>query len=559
MKKIFIWAIAALFMTACSKDSLNDGSGNTNGGQEFDGEEAWVSLGLNSKLKSRSLNGTPTDPGTLTESDVKTVRVIFFDGVVNNSNVVYDKVFTVGVDGEIGTPGAMGGKGDAFKVPGTTKSALIIANPISTLKAAYDKDTPGTSFTYAQFNVAKNDAVSVLTDGTNGFMMTNSRGTLEPVAIYTTEAAANSSPNSIHIDRVVSKVRLKAATATSSTANVTVSDVKWVLNVTNKMYFPVAQRTPTFLGSMTPTDALYNLGSYRQDPNYDHASITGMDDVTSTVYKNNYFAYTSNTAPAPGDWKNPGATDTDWIYCHENTQNKAGNVHAYTTQALIRAKYLPTQFYIPGGSTEANPDADGDWLKITTTNPSGTSIQHSFYSQQSLAKWILLELTNKYTDRDPDNFKTNITTSYNNFLAGLQAAGVTGVTEVTIPARDAVTYPDPADQGAAVAALFTAQNTAVKNNGAAMVGNVSYYDNALNYYKVMVKHDNDTNKGNNELGEFGVVRNAQYDITVNRFNNPGYPVVPEPDPKEPDEDDEGWLSVEINVNPWTWYSQEEDL
>ena len=38
----------------------------------------------------------------------------------------------------------------------------------------------------------------------------------------------------------------------------------------------------------------------------------------------------------------------------------------------------------------------------------------------------------------------------------------------------------------------------------------------------------------------------------------GYPTIPDPDPAKPDEA-ESWLSLEITVNPWTWYRQEEEL
>ena len=72
----------------------------------------------------------------------------------------------------------------------------------------------------------------------------------------------------------------------------------------------------------------------------------------------------------------------------------------------------------------------------------------------------------------------------------------------------------------------------------------------------MIKHD-DTSAATNELGEFGVVRNSVYDINVKKFNNPGYPAIPDPDPDTPDESDESWLSIEITPNPWTWYTQEE--
>ncbi len=557
MKKLFIYAVAAIALAACSTDKAGDNPSTTGNGQ-FNGEKAWVSLRLNPGNLGRSLNTTPTDGGTLTESSVKKVRVIFFNGTTASSTVVYDKTFVVGINGEIGTPGASGTKGDAFEVPGTTKSALIIANPIAGLKDEFDPDNAGTtSFTYAQFNTVRTDAVSALTDAANGFLMTNSRGTLEPVQIYKTKSEAENQPNAIYIDRVVSKVRVKSVPASTSTANVTLSDIKWLLNVTNKMYYPVSERTKTAINTPTPTDLIYSLGSYRKDPNYTAQNVTTFPDVKAAPYTDNYFAYYANSYPVPTDaaWKAPGSTDASWQYCLENTQTADGNNYAYTTQAVVRAKYQPDLVYIPGGSTEANPDSDGDWLQITFAD--ANTLQHTFFSQQSLGKWILEELTNKYTDENPDSYPTKITDAYNGFLAGLQAANVSGVTKVTIPARDKVTYADPAAQATVVAKMFTDQNTAVKTNGAAMVDNVSFYKGGYSYYLAMIKHDNNNIK-DNLLGEFGVVRNSQYEITVGSIVAPGYPVIPDPNPEVPNESENGWIDIQINVNPWTWYTQIEE-
>ncbi|UVV52120.1 Mfa1 fimbrilin C-terminal domain-containing protein [Bacteroides thetaiotaomicron] len=98
-------------------------------------------------------------------------------------------------------------------------------------------------------------------------------------------------------------------------------------------------------------------------------------------------------------------------------------------------------------------------------------------------------------------------------------------------------------------------NVAAKDRAITVTG-LTYYVGAVSYYKIMIKHD-DTSAVTNELGEFGVVRNSVYDINVKKFNNPGYPAIPDPDEGTPDESDEGWLSIEIIPNPWTWYTQEE--
>ena len=86
------------------------------------------------------------------------------------------------------------------------------------------------------------------------------------------------------------------------------------------------------------------------------------------------------------------------------------------------------------------------------------------------------------------------------------------------------------------------------------VGVLTYYKGGYSFYKAMIKHD-DTSLATNELGEFGVVRNSVYDISVTKFNEPGYPTIP-PVTIDPDEDDDLRMSILINVNPWTWYVQE---
>ena len=60
------------------------------------------------------------------------------------------------------------------------------------------------------------------------------------------------------------------------------------------------------------------------------------------------------------------------------------------------------------------------------------------------------------------------------------------------------------------------------------------------------------------VNEMCRLRNSVYDINVNKFNNPGYPEIPTPG-TDPDEEDGSFLAIQINVNPWTWYTQEEEF
>ena len=85
---------------------------------------------------------------------------------------------------------------------------------------------------------------------------------------------------------------------------------------------------------------------------------------------------------------------------------------------------------------------------------------------------------------------------------------------------------------------------------------ILYYKKGLNYYTQVIKHDDAI--AQNALGRWGVVRNTFYAITLNSVNGFGTPIITVPDPTIPD-DKEGWLGVQIIVNPWTMKEQGVDF
>ena len=140
-------------------------------------------------------------------------------------------------------------------------------------------------------------------------------------------------------------------------------------------------------------------------------------------------------------------------------------------------------------------------------------------------------MTSKYEDKDPDNFPTSFTTTFNTYSSYLAGKSGSGVTAVTLPTKDefdALPGANDAERVTSIANKFYQQK--VIDNGADIYGSISYYKGGDSYYTIMIKHDNDTNDTNNKLGEFGVVRNSVYDITIKSIMNPGYPVIQEPDP-----------------------------
>lgn len=562
-KNFLMLALAAVAFAACSNEDLVpvDNPGNNNDLVTDPNADAWVALAVKTPVQTRGLHSPNQEAASADESKISKVRAIFFtanateDAATVTADITLD-TDQAGLDAN-GIPTGTAGK--AFKVPATSKRILIIANPSAKFEAKTAAETDqkwpvGT--TYATVNAALDDTSASMTTA-GKFMMSNAKGSLEPsddvetsptfgnpidLSLYANETAATNNPLSIRIDRVVAKVRVYVTAA--SDAKATIEDAGWILNATNKTYFPVSKRTLTWNETetnkpsgargecITPFDQ-YKIGSYRIDPNY------GTQDLS---YYNSY-----SSTSAPSGWNDPTTTVNKVAeYCLENTQTENYNTHAYTTHVLLKAKFIPSEYGrpapndgTPSTDQEADPALAGDWMLISG----------GFYTFATLMEWIEAELKAKYADGEPATFPTARTTAYNRYLA---AVGL-GAIDIPSSVADAAAITDLVDDFKATKALVAA--IAAKDRAKTVTG-LTYYVGAVSYYKIMIKHD-DTSAATNELGEFGVVRNSVYDINVKKFNNPGYPAIPDPDPDTPDESDEGWLSIEIIPNPWTWYTQEE--
>lgn len=546
-KLFFMYAFASVLFAACNND---DAITNESGIVTDPNGEAYVALSIKTPATTRALHDPNQEIGTADESKVTDLKLVFFSDA--NPRVVTDvKDFTVGTDAEAGNPNQpTGTAGKAFKVAAGSKHVLVVANPV----AAF---APAVGQSYDAVNAVLTGTVSdVIGANYNDFMMSNAKGGLEPsdaagadvtLTLYTTQALAEANPCSINIDRVAAKVRvyadkIKGMGTPSATGAypATISDAGWVLNVTNKKYYPCSERLATYFegtaaGFRSPFD-IYRIGSYRKDPNYD----TQHDPLTDgTNYASDYNYY----ATAPAVWNNPtdAQTNPEVEYCLENTQTAAYNMVAYTTQVLFKAVITPNGLKNYDGSPATISTGD-DWITIGSSQ----------FTYASLLTYIKQELTNKYTSANPSLYSTPLTDA---LIAYLNGRSITGA-----PTLDQPTTPDaaPATKADSYVTILDGLSTAIKTAGAGSVGSFNYYEGGVSYYRIMIKHD-DTPTALNELGEFGVVRNSVYDINITAINNPGYPTIPAPDPTIPDEDEEAWLSVQINVNPWTWYTQSEEL
>ncbi len=557
MKKMYflVAALLVLLSAACTNDHID---------QDDDGivtdptGEAWIALNVGPPTTSfsRALHDPDKIIGTTKESNVKKIRAIFFDG---SEKVTADKTFTVGTDQEAGNPNQPeGDQGKAFKVPASSKRILIIANP--------SPDLPVTSVgttTYTVFNQAILAVASL--SGDEYFMMSNAKGGLEPSAsntdgtdanlvLYNSASKAESQALSINVDRAVAKVRVYTDNTgiSSNNTKANISEPGWVLNATNKKYFPVSKREKTWYetqprGCITPFDQ-YKLGSYRIDPNYDNQPTVLPPAFTDYLKDYNY--YLDATDVPAGAWHPTDASSDNAEYCLENTQTEDHNVWAYTTQVLFKVIFSPKGLQTPDKNVYDNPadfvnagalDPGKDWLMVNG----------GYYTWNLLMDYIKAELTFKFQSEDNDPtiiHNTALTNALNNYLEAIN--------EVKVPI-DRNNARSPEEQAGDIVDAFNVKKNAVTTHGADRHGTVSYYVGGVNYYPIMIKHD-DSGDVYNELGEFGVVRNSVYDVNISRVNNPGYPNIPEPDPGTKDEDEDNYLSIRINVNPWTWYTQTEE-
>lgn len=523
-KFFLMFASAAMLLAACSKDDI--GSGGDDSGVVTDPKgDAWVSIKVvtPSTPASRALNDPPIQNGTKDESRINVIRAIFFteNEVVTEDIELFPDQAGLDQDGQ-----PIGAVGEAFLVLATSKRILLVANPSESFPPAYV--TMG-GMTYDGINAAIEEEAFKISSPERGFMMTNSKGGLEPsfpdgadkdLELYKTAKQAKDNTLTIHLDRVVAKVRVTIEPNTEYPNHIILEESGWLLNVTNRKYYPVSKRTPTWLEQttgqfLTPFDK-YKKGSYRIDPNY--------AEQNPVEYNYQYDSWGIGN-----NWNKSGTSE----YCLENTQTENYNQHVYTTHVLFKIKFIPGEYPVPDGPASTEQESSGDWIRLFGGN----------YTYSTLMEWIEAELTYKYSQPEPEDILTPYSNALNEYLKGVDLAQV-----------DLNTY-----NVSAIMANFREKQSEIEtlSRRGCTVGDLSYYAEGFNYYKAMIRHD-DTNEALNELGEFGVVRNSVYDILVRAINKPGYPEIPTPG-EEPDEEEGNYLSVQIKVNPWTWYSQEEEF
>lgn len=375
--------------------------------------------------------------------------------------------------------------------------------------------------------------------------------------IYASEAEANKTTNdcaaTVYVERGVAKMTVadpgtktvkNKATSTDTQSKVTFS--KWALDITNKKTyavhnidglskdFPAIWTTKRFTGTN-------NRVYWGTDPNYNLAELNTNDAKRKKEF--NFI-----TAPSEINKDFTNTTNTNPVYCLENTFNLANMYQGQTTRVIFKATYTPKDdagtplaeqdgtFYTIGNMTTILKEAD---LKkavdaAATSVLSGCTVDYTNLKTEGSHVITLTDI------KDPTG-KT--------LVADTVYSGKTG-TQIVKEINDKLGLIDGA------------------GHAEAMVG-INTYLRGVTYYIARVKHFGSLTPWNSGesygtdnvkyLGRYGMLRNNWYDLTVGNVYGPGYPGVPPVDPNQPDDENEKYLSVSVKILSWAKRSDIVDL
>lgn len=589
MKKtlLFSVALAGLMLGSCSSsDDLNGGGNNTGSNQSSSG---YISLSLNLPTRSGSVSRAENDKfndGLADEYAVKNGTLLLFEGT-DEANATFAGAYslknlsmnlvgtnkdnittTTKITQKINSGLADGTKSFYAIVVLNNNGTLTVDDTNATLKVN-DVDFPPTkkisdlqslelTKEASSFNAAGFLMINAPLSSVKGGTDAPSSATISVASkidkdhIYATEALAKANSSaSIYVERALAKVDVTASKPTGNlddAPTVPYSVKGWVLDNTNKKtyYLRNTSNSSEWLSlkttSTVPTKPYRFVGDnpmesgvslYRtywaKDPNYSTTPSTLSTD----------FSTIGNKAPAA--LKNLGDHD----YCLENTFDVPNQNQDVTTRVIVAAQLQNDgkTFYI----------VNDDEAHLLTSDGMKNAVKAAFLYNTDVQAWLKALLNSSESINEDDLEVADITAAGNNKpTITFTAASATKFTSGTTPA-------------------FTAEIQAISD-----AIKVATYKNGISYYPVRIKHFGDeltpwkktetpgptvssgayptTNRAENYLGRYGVLRNNWYNIDVTGIKKLGSPVVPEVT-GNPDDEMAAYISVKINVLSWAKRTQ----
>lgn len=421
-------------------------------------------------------------------------------------------------------------------------------------------------------------------------------------SVYHTEAEAQkNTATDVYVERAVAKVtmaqsngeklefNIKKAAGSPSTSN---SDVRfigkedkdihwkivgWDLDVTNNSSYLVRNTTNTHaatwngLKSEKVTNGYRFVGSnevktgkslYRtywaEDPNY-----SSFDALNFTYLPSNKTDFTGTFGS-----DNPK-------YCFENTFDVDHQVKQGTTRVMVKV-----QLTDENNTAETFYTFNGDNSRLYKQADFEKRIKEAILREPNVEAWVKSKETpTKKASVTSLTFDMNSSTEYD--YARDAADGQIHLTDFTVTVGTEEFKKADLPSGASMSNEDLAK--------AFNLGKLVSYKDGCAYYPIRIKHfgkddtpwNEETNapttkpsqgattaqiypglditeRSNNYLGRYGVLRNNWYDISVSKISAIGSPVVPGVD-GTPDDDFYNYIAVRINVLSWAKRTQVEEL
>lgn len=601
MKKslLFSAVLAGLMLGSCS--SSDDLAGGNNPSFNKDGNgfmSVSVNLPTRSGNTSRAVNDN-YDDGEASEYEVKNGILALFDATGKTSEGDYTllaayKLDLTGTDLDTDKDNITSTHSVVTQIKSITATniyALVLLNDNSILTASDGKLLEGTTdLTGKTYNYILALTTENAMTGT-GFFMANAPvsatpgNASAPDGKYTTlsnvdlskiketkSEAINDPAVSVFVERGVAKVSLNSTVSGNTTDNNLPYEFNgWVLdNTTKSSYivrnmgtgadtylkyssekFTAASPNYRFVGEkkLGETTLQTPVSLYRTywcvDPTYDQ-------DYDATNHDTNFKTVTS--ASEITDWLASGK----YVYCHENTFDVDHMNYQNTTRALVKATFNNgADFYTNNGDDKilaSTTDRDKAVMSYVL-NSGGINIV-------ALKDYLTLYQTSPSTTWDMADFELSWASNPND-------DGILEVTDIKLSTvgkgKLSTTAPD-----------FTGWDAIKDQLNANRV--IRKYVGGASYYEVRIKHFADdlapwnngessvapsaseaypgSNKEQNYLGRYGLVRNNWYDIQVTEIKKIGSPVVPNiTTDKTPDDNIDAYISAKINVLSWAKRTQ----
>lgn len=405
----------------------------------------------------------------------------------------------------------------------------------------------------------------------NDFYMANAplKGTASPTTLVTInkeniysskeKAEAGTSAATVFVERGVAKMTVAApgtitvkdkATTKPTKSQVTFSN--WALDITNKKTFAVhnidgLSSDFSTIWNTDPSNRFIGTNNrvyWGKDPNYDKNELKLTDEAVAK--RKDEFNFITATSEINKDFTN--TTNTNPVYCLENTFNLANMYQGQTTRVIFKATYTPKD-------DAGNPLADKDGTFYTIGNMTTILNEAALKTAvNTAATSVLPGCTVDYTNLKQEgshvitlaDIKDSTGTT---LVADKDYGGKTG-TKIVKEINDKLGLIDGA------------------GHAEAMVG-INTYARGVTYYIARVKHFGSLTPWNSGesygtdngkyLGRYGMLRNNWYELTVGNVYGPGYPGVPPVDPNQPDDENEKYLSVSVKILSWAKRSDTVDL